>query len=54
VRATRSSPTPPTLTISVDFEGHGVSKILVPLIVQREARKEMPTNVVTLKTRLES
>jgi uncharacterized protein YndB with AHSA1/START domain len=42
------------LTITVDFEGRGIGKILVPLIVQREARKEMPTNVATLKTRLES
>src|SRR5712691_2227120 len=31
------------LTISVDFTGHGIGKILVPLI-RREARKEMPVN----------
>ena len=42
------------LTISLDFEGHGIGKILVPLVVRREARKEMPTNVATLKARLES
>src|ERR1700759_4658313 len=30
------------LTISVDFEGHGFGKVLVPLMVVREARKEMP------------
>jgi len=41
------------LTISLDFEGHGIGKILVPLVVRREARKEMPTNVATLKARLE-
>src|SRR5690349_5026246 len=29
------------LTISVDFTGHGIGKILVPLIVRREATKEM-------------
>ena len=42
------------LTIAVDFKGHGIGKVLVPLVVQREARKEMPTNVAALKTRLES
>ena len=30
------------LTISVDFTGHGIGKILVPLMVRPEARKEMP------------
>jgi hypothetical protein len=37
------------LTISVDFTGHGIGKILVPLIVRREARKEMPANIAALK-----
>jgi len=41
------------LTIAVDFHGHGVGKLLVPLLVRREARKEMPTNLATLKRRLE-
>jgi uncharacterized protein YndB with AHSA1/START domain len=41
------------LTISVDFTGHGIGKILVPLIVRREATKEMPTNLAKLKRRLE-
>ena len=41
------------LTITVDFTGHGIGKILVPLIVRREASKEMPTNLATLKQRLE-
>src|SRR5262249_89416 len=41
------------LTISVDFAGHGVAKVLVPLVVRREAAKEMPTNMATLKRRLE-
>ncbi|WUJ20554.1 hypothetical protein OG470_21760 [Micromonospora sp. NBC_00389] len=40
------------LTIAVDFQGHGIGKLLVPLIVRREARKEMPTNLATLKQRL--
>ncbi|MGH3627565.1 MAG: SRPBCC family protein [Sciscionella sp.] len=41
------------LTITVDFTGHGVGKLLVPLIVERGARKEMPANLSTLKERLE-
>jgi hypothetical protein len=41
------------LTITVDFEGRGIGKLLVPLVVRREARKEMPTNLATLKQRLE-
>lgn len=42
------------LTISVDFEGHGIGKILVPLLVRREAEKEMPANLALLKQRLET
>jgi uncharacterized protein YndB with AHSA1/START domain len=42
------------LTISVDFEGHGIGKVLVPLLVRRQAQKEMPVNVATLKRHLES
>jgi hypothetical protein len=41
------------LTISVDFDGHGIGKVLVPLMVQRQAAKEMPANVQALKARLE-
>jgi hypothetical protein len=41
------------LTISVDFEGHGIGKILVPLLVRREAQREMPANMASLKKRLE-
>ena len=41
------------LTISVDFTGHGVGRVLVPLVVRREAAKEMPANLATLKQRLE-
>lgn len=41
------------VTIAVDFEGHGIGKLLVPLVVRRQARKEMPSNVATLKRRLE-
>ena len=42
------------LTISVDFTGHGMGKILVPLMVRREARKEMPDNMAALKKRMEA
>jgi hypothetical protein len=42
------------LTIAVDFEGHGVGKLLVPLFVRREARREMPGNVAKLKRHLEN
>jgi len=42
------------LTIAVDFTGHGIGKLLVPLVIRREAAKEMPTNLAALKQRLES
>jgi hypothetical protein len=41
------------LTIALDFEGHGIGRLLVPLMVTREARREMPINVASLKQRLE-
>jgi hypothetical protein len=41
------------LTITLDFEGRGIGRLLVPLLVTREARWEMPVNVATLKQRLE-
>jgi Polyketide cyclase / dehydrase and lipid transport len=41
------------LTISVDFTGHGIGKILVPLMVRREARREMPENIEALKRLIE-
>ena len=42
------------LTISVDFTGHGIGKILVPLMVRRQARKEMPANMAALKQKMEA
>jgi Polyketide cyclase / dehydrase and lipid transport len=42
------------LTISVDFTGHGIGKILVPLMVRREARREMPDNIAALKRLIEN
>jgi uncharacterized protein YndB with AHSA1/START domain len=41
------------VTIELDFEGHGIGKLLVPLVVRRQARAEMPINMRTLKERLE-
>ena len=41
------------LSITVDFEGHGIGKLLVPLAVRPAARKEMPANLAALKRRLE-
>lgn len=41
------------LTIAIDFEGRGIGRLLVPLVVRRQARKEMPANLATLKRRLE-
>jgi hypothetical protein len=40
--------------LTVDFTGHGIGKLLVALIVRREARKEMPANLAALKRRLET
>jgi uncharacterized protein YndB with AHSA1/START domain len=42
------------LTIAVDFAGHGIGKLLVPLLVRRQARKEMQDNLVRLKQQLEN
>ena len=42
------------LTIAVDFEGQGIGRLLVPLVVRRQARAEMPGNMATLKERVEA
>lgn len=42
------------VTIALDFEGHNIGRLLVPLIVRRQAEKEMPANVQRLKERLEA
>jgi hypothetical protein len=42
------------VTIELDFEGRGSGRLLVPLVVRRRARKEMPINCRKLKERLES
>ena len=42
------------LTIAVDFDGHGIGKLLVPLIIRRQAQKEMPANIEALKRHVEA
>jgi uncharacterized protein YndB with AHSA1/START domain len=42
------------VTIELDFEGHGIGKLLVPLVVRRQAGREMPVNMRKLKERLEA
>jgi hypothetical protein len=42
------------VTISLDFEGHGIGKLLIPLMVRRQAEGEMPENMRRLKEQIES
>lgn len=42
------------LTIEVDFTGHGIGRLLVPLVVRRQAARENPESVKRLKDRLEA
>lgn len=42
------------VTIEVDFTGHGIGKLLVPIVVRRQAAKEMPGNMERLKRQLEA
>jgi len=42
------------ITISVDFDGHGIGRLLVPLVVRRQARAEMPENISRLKQQIEA
>lgn len=53
VTVTHLDSTKSEVTIAVDFEGHGIGKLLVPL-VRRQARREMPTNIAALKHRVEA
>jgi uncharacterized protein YndB with AHSA1/START domain len=41
------------VTIEHDFEGRGIGKLLVPLVVRRQTQKELPGNQEKLKERLE-
>ena len=42
------------VTIELDLQGHGIGKLLLPLVVNRQAKREMPLNMQRLKERLES
>jgi Polyketide cyclase / dehydrase and lipid transport len=41
------------VTIEIDFTGHGIGRVIVPLVVLPQARKEMPANMQRLKQRME-
>jgi Polyketide cyclase / dehydrase and lipid transport len=41
------------VTIALDFKGRGIGRLLVPLVVRRQARAELPRNLQRLKERLE-
>jgi uncharacterized protein YndB with AHSA1/START domain len=41
------------VTITLDFKAYGIGKLLLPLVVRRQARAEMPKNMRRLKQRLE-
>ena len=38
--------------IELDFTGHGIGRLLVPLVVRRQAVGEMPDNMTRLTQRL--
>lgn len=42
------------VTIELDFEGHGIGKLLVPLLVRPETRRGLPRNLQLLKERVEA
>lgn len=41
------------VTIELDFTGHGIGRLLVPLVVRRQAAREMPDHMKRLKQRLQ-
>ena len=41
------------VTLNLELKGHGIGKLLLPLFVQRQAKKEMPRNAQNLKELLE-
>jgi len=41
------------VTIALDFEAHGIGKLLVPLVIRRQARRQLPRNEQKLKDVLE-
>ncbi len=49
-----ADPSRSRVRIEVDFTGHGIGKVLVPLVVRRQAAREMPENMRRLKEQLEA
>lgn len=41
------------VTLELDFESHGIGKVLTPLVVRPHVKKEMPRNEMRLKELLE-
>jgi uncharacterized protein YndB with AHSA1/START domain len=41
------------VTIALEFEGHGIGRLLIPLFVRRQTRKQLPRNEQKLKEILE-
>lgn len=41
------------VTITLEFEGHGIGRLLVPLVIARQARKQLPRNTARLKQAIE-
>jgi uncharacterized protein YndB with AHSA1/START domain len=41
------------VTIALDFTGHGIGKLLVPLVVRRQGKRALPRNEQKLKEILE-
>jgi uncharacterized protein YndB with AHSA1/START domain len=41
------------VTIALEFEGHGIGRLLVPLVVRRQARRQLPRTQQQLKDMLE-
>ncbi|MFI6147808.1 SRPBCC family protein [Streptomyces sp. NPDC051109] len=42
------------VTLDLDFQGHGIGRVIAPLVVKPYARKEMPRNEEKLKHLLEN
>lgn len=41
------------VTMTLEFEAHGIGKFLLPLVIRRQARRQLPRNVRQLKQALE-
>jgi len=41
------------VTIALDFKAHGIGRLLLPLVIRRQARKQLPENQQRLKEVLE-